>query len=64
MLAPAVLMFFILMDLTIAFLAFMMKTKGLESSIAVSIGMVALAIFSFVLLKLLLNARVTERLSD
>jgi hypothetical protein len=49
-LAPVILTFFILMDLTIGTLAIMMKIRGIESDLALSIGMGIFALFSLVLL--------------
>jgi len=50
LLAPAVLTFFVLMDITIAALMVIMKTKGLESNEYLVIVMISLAIFSIILL--------------
>lgn len=50
LLAPAVLTFFILMDITIAVLDIMMKQKGLEGSYGLAIVIFLLALFSGVLL--------------
>jgi hypothetical protein len=55
-LAPALLVFMILMNLTIGFLIVFMKQKGVESDLAVPAFMVLLAIFSFLLLKRLQNS--------
>ena len=52
MLAPAVLVFFILMDLTISYLVVLMHSRGLDSNPGIATIMVALAVISFVLLKL------------
>ena len=49
-LTPVMLMFFVLMDITIASLNAMMQQKGLEGSVYVSFVMVALALISLVLL--------------
>jgi hypothetical protein len=50
-LAPALLVFMILMNLTIGFLTIFMKQKGIESDLAVPAFMILLAVFSFILLK-------------
>jgi len=60
-LAPAVLVFFILMNLTIGFMVMLMISRGLESNPAVAIGMAVLAVFSFVLLRLFLKQNVERR---
>ena len=52
MLAPAVLIFFILMDLTIGFLVLLIFTRRLESNLSVVAGMGGLAFFSIVVLVL------------
>ncbi len=49
-LTPVMLVFFILMDITIAALSAMMQQKGLEGSFSITIAMGALALFSLVLL--------------
>lgn len=50
LLAPAILMFFILMDITLAFLTVIMNSRGIETSYTIAIIMSALALFSFFLL--------------
>jgi len=50
MLTPILLTFFICMDVTIGFLAILMKMKGISSNAAVTVVMAALAIVSTVLL--------------
>jgi len=50
LLTPAMLVFFILMNLTIGVLSFMMEQKGLNGSLALTITMGILALLSFVLL--------------
>jgi hypothetical protein len=55
MIAPALLMFFILMDLTIGFLVLLMFSRGLEGSPTIAIVMAAIGVFSFVILKLYLK---------
>lgn len=55
--APVLLTFFILMDITIAVLSFLMAQKSPESSIPVVISMILLALFSLVLLIFHLKAR-------
>lgn len=54
-LAPAFLVFMILMNFTIGFLVVFMRQKGTESDLAVSAMMVLPAIFSFILLRRLQN---------
>jgi hypothetical protein len=49
-LTPVMLMFFILMDITIASLNAMMQQKGLDGSVYLTLVMVALALLSFILL--------------
>ncbi|HEX2787712.1 MAG TPA: hypothetical protein VHP32_07390 [Ignavibacteria bacterium] len=50
LLAPAILMFFILMDITLAFLIVVMNSRGIESSYTVAIIMSILAVFSLFVL--------------
>ena len=49
-LAPAVLTFFVLMDITIGFLTLLMKWKGLESNATLAVVMFTLSGFSALLL--------------
>jgi len=58
--APAVLMFFILMDLTIGFLVMLMYSRGLEASLAVAAGMVVTGILSTILLVLFLKKNISD----
>jgi len=55
LLAPLVLTFFVLMDITIGVLAIVMKIKGIESSIMLSLAMALFALFSLLLLILFLK---------
>ncbi|HYV90587.1 MAG TPA: hypothetical protein VE978_02345 [Chitinophagales bacterium] len=48
--APAILTFFVLMDITIGFLIIVMKHRGLESNLAITIVMAVLALFSMTML--------------
>jgi hypothetical protein len=48
--APIILVFFVLMDITIAMLIFVMDQRGLEGNLSVAIIMSCLAITSLVLL--------------
>lgn len=50
MLAPVILTFFILMDITIGFLVIVMKQRGLESNLSVTVAMSVLALFSLIML--------------
>jgi hypothetical protein len=45
-LAPVILMFFVLMDITIAFLIVIMKIKGLEDDLTIAVIMSVLALIS------------------
>ncbi|NOT75710.1 MAG: hypothetical protein HOP08_12360 [Cyclobacteriaceae bacterium] len=49
LLAPVFLVFFILMDLTIALLTVILKTQGQDGSFVLAAGMIALALISLVL---------------
>ncbi len=53
--APVLLVFFFLMDLTIGFLVVMMKMNGLVNDLGVAIAMVVLAIVSLILLMLFMK---------
>ena len=50
LLAPVILTFFILMDITIGFLIIVMNQRGLKSNLAVTVAMSILALFSLILL--------------
>lgn len=54
-LTPVILTFFILMDITIGLLAFVLKTKGLEGNLFLTAIMAVLALFSLALLVLFLK---------
>jgi hypothetical protein len=56
LLTPAVLTFFILMDITIGGLMIVMKWKGLETNPVLAVSMFVLALFSAALLMLLLKS--------
>jgi hypothetical protein len=49
-LAPPLLTFFVLMDITIGTLVIIMKTKGLEAELSVTLMMIVLAVISLILL--------------
>jgi len=51
-LAPAILTFFVLMDITIGVLMFVMKGKGIESDLTIATGMFVLAFISVIFLVL------------
>jgi hypothetical protein len=55
--APILLVFFILMDITIGFLAVIMKMRGIEGDLSITIIMSVLAVFSTVLLIFLLKRK-------
>jgi hypothetical protein len=50
LLVPVMLTFFILMDISIAFLAIMLAMRGFESNAAITVVMMTLALFSLILL--------------
>lgn len=54
-LAPVILMFFILMDISIGFLIVLMKLKGIEGDLTLTFVMSALALFSLMILVLYLK---------
>lgn len=55
LLAPMLLTFFVLMDITIAALMLMMQKRGMESNMGLTMGMGALAVMSLLLLILYLR---------
>jgi uncharacterized membrane protein (DUF485 family) len=55
-LTPVLLTFFILMDITIAFLVMIMKQKGIEADVSVAVVMAVLALLSAILLTWFLKA--------
>lgn len=61
LLAPTLLVFFILMDITIGWLTIKMKLNGLESNIGIAIIMSALVIFSMILLILVMKAQPSSK---